>query len=165
MVSGSNNAPGRMPKNNYNEKYTTPHTSITCDWYPKPIPPDIQFEEQELRIRAAYTPDALYEWNIDGLSEYEILNILYEMMMVTNVYKAVNRTDHQVANSLIIGFTGQLKEWWDNTLTKEQRPYLWLVYKQDIAENIIKTEHNQPIEDVVNTLIFAITKHFIGETL
>jgi hypothetical protein len=24
-------------------------------------------------------------------------------------------------------------------------------------------EHNQPIEDAVNTLIFAITKHFVGD--
>lgn len=75
MVSGSNNAPERMPRNNnYNEKYTTPHISITRSWYPKPTPPYIQFEEreQESRIRAAYTPDALYEWNIDSLSEYEI---------------------------------------------------------------------------------------------
>jgi hypothetical protein len=53
----------------------------------------------------------LYEWNIDGLSEYELLNVLHEMMMVANVYKDANRSDHQVANSLITGFTGQLKGW------------------------------------------------------
>jgi len=72
------------------------HTSITCNWYPKPTPPDIQFKEIKLGIRAAYTADVLYEWNIDGLSEYEILNVLHEMMMVANVYKCANRSDHQV---------------------------------------------------------------------
>jgi len=46
------------------------------------------------------------------------LNVLHEMMMVANVYKAVNKKDHQVVNSLIICFTRQLKGWWDNTLTK-----------------------------------------------
>jgi hypothetical protein len=75
------------------------------DWYPKP--PDIQFEEKELGIRVAYTADALYEWNIDGLSkyeilnglsEYEILNILHEIMILANVYKDDNRSYHQVAN-------------------------------------------------------------------
>jgi hypothetical protein len=38
-----------------------------------------------------------------------------------------------------------------------------MAYKTDIAGNIIKNEHNQPIEDAVNTLIFAITKHFVGD--
>jgi hypothetical protein len=85
------------------EKNAT-HTSITRNWYPKPIPPDIQFEERELRIRAAYTADALYEWNIDDLSEYKILNVLYEMMMIANVYKNTKRSDHQLVNSLITDF-------------------------------------------------------------
>jgi len=85
------------------------------------------------------------------------------MMMVANVYKGVHRSDHQVASSLIIGFTGQLKGWWDNTLTEEQRLFLRTAYKNDITGSIIKNEHNQPIEDAVNTLIFAITKNFIGD--
>jgi hypothetical protein len=59
----------------------------------KPKPPDIQFEERELGIRTVYTADVLYEWNIDGLSEYEILNILHEIMMIANVYKDANRSD------------------------------------------------------------------------
>jgi hypothetical protein len=95
---------GRMPRNNYKGKCAT-HTSITRNWYHKPTPPDIQFEERELGIRAAYTADALYEWNVDGLSEYEILNVLHEMMMVANVYKGVKRSNHQVATSLIKSFT------------------------------------------------------------
>jgi hypothetical protein len=40
-------------------------------------------------------------------------------MIVANVYKGAKRSDHQVASSLIIGFTGQFKGWWDNTLTEE----------------------------------------------
>jgi hypothetical protein len=41
MVVGSNNALGKMLKNNYKGKYTTPHTSITRNWYPKATTPDI----------------------------------------------------------------------------------------------------------------------------
>jgi hypothetical protein len=162
MTSGYCNGPGRMPRNNYKGKYVT-HTSITRNWYSKPTPPDVQIKERELGIRAAYRAYALYEWNIDGLSEYEILNVLHEMMMVANVYKGVNKSDHQVASSLITGFTCQLKGWWDNTLTEEQRSYLKTAYKTDVAGNIITNEHNQPVEDAVNTLIFAITKHFVGD--
>jgi hypothetical protein len=70
MTSGNQFDQGRMPRNNYKGKYAT-HTSITRNWYPKPTPPDIQFEERELGIRATYIVDALYEWNVDGLLEYE----------------------------------------------------------------------------------------------
>jgi hypothetical protein len=62
-------------------------------------------------IRASFTSDALYKWNIDGLYEHEILNVLHEMTMVANIYKQDNRSDHQIANCIITGFTSQLKGW------------------------------------------------------
>jgi hypothetical protein len=43
-------------------------------------------------------------WNIDGLSEYEILNVLHEMLMVSNAFKTAGQSDHQVANYLLTGF-------------------------------------------------------------
>jgi hypothetical protein len=55
-----------------------------------------------VRIRVVYTPSALYEWNIDGLSKSEILNVLHEMLMVSNVYKTAGKSDHLVANYLLI---------------------------------------------------------------
>jgi hypothetical protein len=54
MISGND----QIPKNNYKRKYVT-HTSITRNWYLKPS--DIQFEERELGMKAAYTTDTLYE--------------------------------------------------------------------------------------------------------
>lgn len=44
------------------------------------------------------------------MSKYEVLNVL-ELIMVSNVYKADKRTDHQIARYLVTGFTGQLKGW------------------------------------------------------
>jgi hypothetical protein len=96
MTLENGNDSERILMNNYKEKYVT-HTSIIHNWYPKP--PDLQLKE--LGIRAVYTADTLYKWNIDGLSkyeilnglsEYEILNILYEIMMTTNTYKS----DYQI---------------------------------------------------------------------
>ena len=78
---------------------------ITRNFYPGPTPPDLQFEERELTIRNSYNAESLYEWNIDGMSQYEILNELHEMLMVSNVYKSNNKTDHQIANIIITGFT------------------------------------------------------------
>jgi hypothetical protein len=46
-----------------------PPTSLTKNWYPKPTPPDIQFEERNFQSQFAVSADKLYEWNIDGLAE------------------------------------------------------------------------------------------------
>jgi hypothetical protein len=89
----------RNVRNNY-QRYINV-MSTTRNWYPRPTPPDIQFEERDLGIKVTYTLDALYEWNINGLCEYEILNVLHEMLMVVNVYKTACKTDHQVANYLV----------------------------------------------------------------
>jgi hypothetical protein len=40
----------------------------------------------------------LYEWNINDMLQYKILNELYEIFMVSNVYKSNNKTDHQISN-------------------------------------------------------------------
>ena len=57
------------------------------NWYPKPTPPDLQFEERHTYVNSSYSPDLIYEWNIDGMSEYEIINLLHEITLLTNVYK------------------------------------------------------------------------------
>ena len=43
--------------------------SFTKNWYSKPTPPDMQFEERSSQIQFSVSADKLYEWNIDGLSE------------------------------------------------------------------------------------------------
>jgi hypothetical protein len=71
--------------------------SITRNFHSRPTPSDLQFEERELTVRNYYNAESLYEWNIDGMSQYEILNELPEMLMISNVYKSNNKTDHQIA--------------------------------------------------------------------
>ncbi|KAI5343746.1 hypothetical protein L3X38_011622 [Prunus dulcis] len=66
-------------------------TSLTKNWYPKPTPPDVQFKERT-QSQFSVSSDKLYEWNIDGLSEQEILNKLQHMSMVANSYA----TNHQL---------------------------------------------------------------------
>ena len=58
------------------------------------LPQILQFEEKELTVRNSYNAESLYEWNIDGMSQYEILNKLHEMLMVSNIYKNNNKTNH-----------------------------------------------------------------------
>ena len=43
------------------------------------------------------------------MSEYEIINLLHEMTLLTNVYKNHEKSDHQIAHLIVIGFAGQFK--------------------------------------------------------
>ena len=89
----------------------------TRNHYPRHTFPDIQLEERNQYTQASYTSGTIYEWNIDGMTEYNILTKLQEMTMVSTAYKLNNRLpDHAVAQTIVAGFTGQLKGWWDNPL-------------------------------------------------
>ena len=57
------------------ERLTTQRPK-TKNYYPRPTPPDIQYEENYQMTGSRYDGDAIYEWNLDGLSEYQILNFL-----------------------------------------------------------------------------------------
>ena len=55
----------------------------------------MQFEERNQYTQASYTSGNIYEWNIDGMTEYNILTKLQEMTMVSTTYKLNNRLpDH-----------------------------------------------------------------------
>jgi hypothetical protein len=111
IILGNENDSGIIPRNNYKGKYVT-HTSIICNRYPKPKPPDIQL--RELVIRNTY---ALYNWYIngyrDGLLEYEILNVLYKII-TANVYKDTNRSNHQVSNPSVGNLSAYRKNIYEN---------------------------------------------------
>ena len=44
----------------------------------------MQFEERSFQHKFSVSADKLYEWNIDGLSEQEVLNKLSHLTMVAN---------------------------------------------------------------------------------
>ncbi|KAI5350918.1 hypothetical protein L3X38_003809 [Prunus dulcis] len=151
------------PKVKRIEKHISP-TSLTKNWYPRPTPPDIQFEERNFQTQFSVSSDKLYEWNIDGLSEQEILNKLQHMSMVANSYI----TNHSFRQSeivplLVTGFTGTLRYWWDKHLTPESKNRV--IYAVKLNEDglpIFDEQIGQGIEDGVNTLFYTIIEHFIG---
>ena len=77
------------------------------NWYPKPIPDDIcpkitiPVDICPRKINSSYAPDLIYEWNIDGMLEYEIINLLHEMTLLTNVYKNNGKLDQQIAHLIV----------------------------------------------------------------
>jgi hypothetical protein len=139
-------------------------TSLTKNWYPKPTPLDIQFEERSFQSQFAVSANKLYEWNIDGLAEQQILDKLTHMTMVSSSYVMNhNLSQPEVVDLLVVGFTGTLQFWWEKHLTEELR---------DSIRSVVKTnEEGIPIfnekvglgdSDAVNTLFYTIVEHFIG---
>ncbi|CAL5187342.1 unnamed protein product [Lathyrus oleraceus] len=76
------------------------------------------------------------------------------MTMAATTFKLKENTDKHTKDILVIGFTGQLKGWWDNLLSPEDKTQINLV---------VKIESNEVV--CVTTLLYVITKFFVGEPL
>ena len=78
--------------------------------------------------------------------------------MAFQAYKVKGVFNATAAVAFVVGFTGQLKSWWDNILTQEMRDAI-LNHKHTIR-NTSGMEVEE--EDAVEVLIHTITLHFIG---
>ena len=58
--------------------------------------------------------------------------------------------DWKVVQLILAGLTGTLKLWWENFLTEKERFY------------VSKSLNEEGEQDEVTRLVYAITKHFIG---
>lgn len=76
----------KMNSKNFRQNW---RTAETRNYYPRPTPPDIQYEERAKFHTKSYDGTSIYEWNIVGKSEYEILNTLQEMGMAKIAYKEI----------------------------------------------------------------------------
>ena len=133
--------------------------SFTKNWYSRPTPPDMQFEERVFQTQFSVSPDKLYEWNIDGLFEQEIINKMSHMSMVGITYQNNHDLDQpEIVNLLVTGFSSTLRGGWDSYLTEESRDSIrHAVKKNDEGLHIFDKNIGCGILDNVNTL-----KHFIG---
>ena len=63
------------------------------------------------------------------------------MTIVSTTYKLNNRlSNHVVAQTLVVRFIGQLKGWWDNCLTFEDRNGILKAYKINEENEVVKDE-------------------------
>jgi hypothetical protein len=145
--------------------YNNPKSvGFTKNWYSRPTPPDLQFEERILQTQFSVSSDKIYEWNIDGLSEQELLNKMNHMSMVANAYDTnQNLSQAEIVDLLATGFSGTLRSWWDKHLTEDTREGIRkAVKKGDDGFPIFNERVGMGEPDAVNTLIYTIIKHFIG---
>ncbi|CAB4303202.1 unnamed protein product [Prunus armeniaca] len=129
----------------------------TKNYYPRPTPVDLQFEEDGMWNSAQYDGSSMVEWNIDGLTKYHIINTMKHMMMYATTSKIKGNGDRRVAETIIVDFVDQLKGWWDFHLSDSTRTQILNVQVaigqqsvQDPATGVIKSE-NVYQEDAVFT--------------
>ncbi|GJS27075.1 hypothetical protein Tco_0487695 [Tanacetum coccineum] len=118
------------------------------NYYNRPTPPDMQYEESPVRQRALFDGLSIYEWNLDGQTEHQIMNILQEMTMASNAYKTHKNTETQIVEILIAGFTGCLKGWWDNYVAEAEKA---IVFKA--KKTIVKNENGVQVQTQEDDMI------------
>ena len=78
-------------------------------YYQRSTPPDLLLEEKSLSIKS-FSANNIYEWNIDGQTEYQIMNTLQHMTMCATAYSTThNCSEETIVEILVAGFSGQLK--------------------------------------------------------
>ena len=97
---------------------------------------------------AQYDGSYIVEWNIDGLTEYQIINTMKHMMMYATASKIKGNGDRRVAEAIIACFVRQLKGWWDFHLSDSARTQILNTHVaigqqsvQDPATRVIKSEN------------------------
>ena len=124
----------------------------------------MQFEERFFQTQISISTDKLYEWNIDGLPQQEIINKMGHMSMVANAYITNHNLDQaKIVHILTTGFSRTLCGWWEKYLIEESRESIKkAIKKDDDGLPIFDERIGQGIPDGVNTLIYTIIKHFVG---
>ena len=78
--------------------------SFTKNWYSKPIPPDMQFEERIFQTQFSIYADKLYKWNIDGLFEQKFMSHMSDVDIVYQNNHDLDQFD--IVNLLVTDFSG-----------------------------------------------------------
>jgi hypothetical protein len=84
--------------------------SVDKHYYKRPSPQDLLYEEND-NFQNSYSGKQIYEWNIDGLTEKQILDLIHKMIMYSTVCKQQGNTDSMIASFIVVGFIGQLRGW------------------------------------------------------
>ena len=68
--------------------------------------PDI-IKQPDVYLQSRFNASSVYEWNLDGMSEYQVLGLLQQMTMAADAYKTqTGSMDKAIAELLIAGFSG-----------------------------------------------------------
>ena len=130
----------------------------------KTYSPRYVVEERPFQTQFSVSANKIYEWNIDGFSEQEIINKMGHMSMVGIAYINNHDLNHpEIVDLPVTGFSGTLNGLRDSYLTEDSRESIkYSVKKNDEGLPIFDESIGPGIPDGVNTLIYTILKHFVG---
>ncbi|KAG8661324.1 hypothetical protein MANES_02G224450v8 [Manihot esculenta] len=100
------------------------------------------------------------------MSEIEIIQITKEMVIVGNIYKQrVGVTEQEAAENIILGFTGELRTWWDKLLSNEIKTNILTARRIDntTGEPVIDPTTGQTQSFTLAYLVYNLISHFIGD--
>ncbi|KAL2527085.1 Uncharacterized protein Adt_12139 [Abeliophyllum distichum] len=141
--------------NKLNDKSFTRHS--LPHFYPRPTFPDMLHEEPT-PPQKSFSGLEVVVWDIDGMTEHQIMHVIAEMSMASSAYSAKGNSDKDVAINILNGFSGQLKNCWFNYLSSVEREKITNAVKKEGDSHLDLSK-----QDAVCTLLFTSIKHFIGE--
>ena len=147
---------------------TTTQTTMMRNYYPMPTYANLQFEElPHIANMTCFDGKEIVEWNLNGFVEHQILTMCHQIIMYANACIANGNKEKEAAQMIIIGFSGQLRGWWDHYLDEIQRQTIIEVVKIDNNGRPIVLTNDQgqslgTVSDAISTLLYNIVYHFAG---
>ncbi|KAK2988442.1 hypothetical protein RJ640_022279 [Escallonia rubra] len=82
------------------------------NYYTRPTPVDMQLEEKNFSNPSSFNGSSIYECNLDGMTDYQVIALLQHMLMAANSARNRNLGESEavITRYLIAGFTGQLRD-------------------------------------------------------
>ncbi|KAK9134325.1 hypothetical protein Syun_013655 [Stephania yunnanensis] len=134
---------------------------LTKQYYSRPTPSYLILEETVKRNKK-YDGNAIYDWSIDGLSEYQVIEVVLKMHIYAKASILQNHTEPDTAKAIVCGFTGQLYGWWHYVMDEDEREAITNHLKTDALNNPIINQNGDWVYDSVNHLMAAIIWQFVG---
>ena len=69
---------------------------------------DIQFEDDN-PVRDHFDRRSLVEWNLDSFTEYQIHQLLHQMLIYATTCKTHNNSERGIVHAVFASFSGQLR--------------------------------------------------------
>ncbi|KAL2517422.1 Uncharacterized protein Adt_13669 [Abeliophyllum distichum] len=99
-------------------------------FYPRPTFPDMLLEEPR-PPQKSFSGLEVIVWDIDGMTEHQIMQVISEMSMASSAYSAKGNNDKEATVNIYNGFSGQLKNWWFNYLSSDERDKILNAVKKE----------------------------------